>query len=91
MKRQLAKAVRISDFNRIGIFDPVSKKTLKDKNAPIREHEEVIKHGEIFVKDLGMSLSCFFFLFFFLRGGVIRFGIWGLAGAHIPRCSFADR
>ena len=55
VKKQLAKATRIADFNRIGIFDPVSKKTLKDRNSLIREQEEVIKHGEILVKDLGMS------------------------------------
>lgn len=56
VKKQLAKAARISDFNQIGIFDPVSKKTLKDNNSLIREQVEVIKHGEILIKDLGMLL-----------------------------------
>ncbi|KAK7756428.1 Very-long-chain enoyl-CoA reductase [Diatrype stigma] len=57
VKKQLAKAARISDFNRIGIFDPVSKKTLKDKNSLIREQVEVIKHGEFLVKDLGPQIA----------------------------------
>ncbi|RYP93764.1 hypothetical protein DL770_000136 [Monosporascus sp. CRB-9-2] len=57
VKKQLAKAARISDFNRVGIFDPVSKKTLKDKNSLIREQEDVIKQGEILVKDLGPQIA----------------------------------
>lgn len=52
-KKEIARATRTSDFNRIGIFDPVSKKTLKDRNAVVREQEPVMKHGEIIVKDLG--------------------------------------
>ncbi|KAI0484240.1 3-oxo-5-alpha-steroid 4-dehydrogenase-domain-containing protein [Xylariaceae sp. FL0804] len=56
-KKVIAKATGTSDFNRIGIFDPVSKKTLKDKNALLREQEPVMKHGEILVKDLGAQIS----------------------------------
>ncbi|KAI1175163.1 3-oxo-5-alpha-steroid 4-dehydrogenase-domain-containing protein [Nemania sp. FL0916] len=56
-KKQIAAATRTADFNRIGIFDPVSKKTLKDRNAVVREQEPVMKHGEIIVKDLGPQIS----------------------------------
>ncbi|KAK5636576.1 hypothetical protein RRF57_012288 [Xylaria bambusicola] len=52
-KKQIARLTGISDFNRIGIFDPVSKKTIKDRNALIRDQEPVIKNGEMIVKDLG--------------------------------------
>ncbi|KAI0455974.1 3-oxo-5-alpha-steroid 4-dehydrogenase-domain-containing protein [Xylaria acuta] len=56
-KREIASATKTSDFNRIGIFDPVSKKTLKDRNAVVREQEPVMKHQEIIVKDLGAQIS----------------------------------
>ncbi|KAI1195260.1 3-oxo-5-alpha-steroid 4-dehydrogenase-domain-containing protein [Nemania serpens] len=56
-KKEIARATNTSDFNRIGIFDPVSKKTLKDRNALLREQEPVVKHGEIMVKDLGPQIS----------------------------------
>ncbi|KAI3340250.1 3-oxo-5-alpha-steroid 4-dehydrogenase-domain-containing protein [Ustulina deusta] len=56
-KKEIARATKTADFNRIGIFDPVSKKTLKDRNAVIREQEPVMKHGEIIVKDLGAQIS----------------------------------
>ncbi|KAI1184371.1 3-oxo-5-alpha-steroid 4-dehydrogenase-domain-containing protein [Nemania serpens] len=56
-KKEIARATKTSDFNRIGIFDPVSKKTLKDRNAVLREQEPVMKHGTIIVKDLGPQIS----------------------------------
>ncbi|KAI0436913.1 3-oxo-5-alpha-steroid 4-dehydrogenase-domain-containing protein [Xylaria telfairii] len=56
-KKAIASATKTSDFNRIGIFDPVSKKTLKDRNAVVREQEPVMKHKEIIVKDLGGQIS----------------------------------
>ncbi|KAI1815776.1 3-oxo-5-alpha-steroid 4-dehydrogenase-domain-containing protein [Poronia punctata] len=56
-KKVIARATRTSDFNRIGIFDPVSKKTIKDRNAVVRQQEPVMKHGEIIVKDLGPQIS----------------------------------
>ncbi|KAI0025621.1 3-oxo-5-alpha-steroid 4-dehydrogenase-domain-containing protein [Xylariomycetidae sp. FL0641] len=56
-KRVIASATKTSDFNRIGIFDPASKKTIKDKNAVLSEQEAVVKHGEILVKDLGAQIS----------------------------------
>ncbi|KAI8630986.1 3-oxo-5-alpha-steroid 4-dehydrogenase-domain-containing protein [Xylariaceae sp. FL1651] len=56
-KKEIARATKTSDFNRIGIFDPVSKKTIKDPNAVLRDQESVMKHGEIMVKDLGKQIS----------------------------------
>ncbi|KAI1354426.1 3-oxo-5-alpha-steroid 4-dehydrogenase-domain-containing protein [Xylaria sp. FL0043] len=56
-KKEIARATRTPDFNRIGIFDPVSKKTLKDRNALIREQDPVMKHGELIIKDLGPQIS----------------------------------
>ncbi|KAI1635633.1 3-oxo-5-alpha-steroid 4-dehydrogenase-domain-containing protein [Biscogniauxia mediterranea] len=56
-KIAIARATKTSDFNRIGIFDPVSKKTIKDRKALLREQEPVMKQGEILVKDLGPQIS----------------------------------
>ncbi|KAI1800958.1 3-oxo-5-alpha-steroid 4-dehydrogenase-domain-containing protein [Daldinia bambusicola] len=56
-KKAVARAAKVSDFNRIGIFDPVSRKTLKDRKALLREQAEVVKHGELLVKDLGPQIS----------------------------------
>ncbi|KAI5862410.1 3-oxo-5-alpha-steroid 4-dehydrogenase-domain-containing protein [Durotheca rogersii] len=56
-KVAIARAAEVRDHNRIGIFDPVSKKTLKDRNTQLREHPEVIKHGELLVKDLGPQIN----------------------------------
>ncbi|KAI0389704.1 3-oxo-5-alpha-steroid 4-dehydrogenase-domain-containing protein [Xylariaceae sp. FL0594] len=56
-KKQIARLSRTSDFNRIGIFDPVARKTFKDRNAVLSQQEPVVKHGEIVVKDLGPQIS----------------------------------
>ncbi|KAI1433226.1 3-oxo-5-alpha-steroid 4-dehydrogenase-domain-containing protein [Xylaria sp. CBS 124048] len=56
-KKEIARATKTSDFNRIGIFDPVSKKTLKDRNAALRDEQAIMKQGEILVKDLGPQIS----------------------------------
>ncbi|OTB04199.1 hypothetical protein M426DRAFT_321056 [Hypoxylon sp. CI-4A] len=56
-KKAVARAARVSDHNRIGIFDPVSKKTIKDRNSFLREQVEVVKHGELLVKDLGPQIG----------------------------------
>ncbi|KAI2631859.1 3-oxo-5-alpha-steroid 4-dehydrogenase-domain-containing protein [Hypoxylon sp. NC1633] len=56
-KIAVAKAARVSDHNRIGVFDPVSKKTIKDRNSLLREHAEVLKRGELVVKDLGPQID----------------------------------
>ncbi|KAI0161488.1 3-oxo-5-alpha-steroid 4-dehydrogenase-domain-containing protein [Xylariaceae sp. FL1272] len=56
-KKAVAKATKTSDFNRIGIFDPVSNKTVKDRNALICDQEPIMKQGEFMVKDLGAQIS----------------------------------
>ncbi|KAI6083874.1 3-oxo-5-alpha-steroid 4-dehydrogenase-domain-containing protein [Hypoxylon rubiginosum] len=56
-KIAVAKAVKLSDYNRIGIFDPVSKKTLKDRKSLLRDQPEVVKRGELLVKDLGLQIG----------------------------------
>ncbi|KAI1373798.1 3-oxo-5-alpha-steroid 4-dehydrogenase-domain-containing protein [Hypoxylon crocopeplum] len=56
-KIALAKAAKVSDYNRIGIFDPVSKKTVKDRKSLVREQAEIVKHGELLVKDLGPQIG----------------------------------
>lgn len=55
MKLSVAKAAGISDHNRLGIYDPATKKTLKDRKARIADQEAIIKHGEVLVKDMGKS------------------------------------
>jgi very-long-chain enoyl-CoA reductase len=57
VKKMIAKATGISDFNRIGIFDTVTKKTLKDPNSLIRDNEVVMKEGQILIKDLGPQIG----------------------------------
>ncbi|KAH9907942.1 3-oxo-5-alpha-steroid 4-dehydrogenase-domain-containing protein [Xylariomycetidae sp. FL2044] len=56
-KIAIARATRISDYNRVGIFDPLSQKTLKDRKSLLRDHPEVIKRGQLLVKDLGAQLG----------------------------------
>lgn len=53
MKKAIAKQSGISDFNRIGVFDTATKKTLKDRKARIEDIPAVSDAGEILVKDLG--------------------------------------
>lgn len=57
VKVQIARAAGIKDHNRIGLFDPTTKKTLKDRQALVREIEPVVNAGEIMVKDLGPQLA----------------------------------
>ncbi|KAI2642163.1 3-oxo-5-alpha-steroid 4-dehydrogenase-domain-containing protein [Xylaria nigripes] len=56
-KKEIARATKTSDFNRIGIFNPATNKTLKDRNAVLQEEAAVMKQGEIVVKDLGPQIS----------------------------------
>lgn len=49
----IAKQAKIGDFNRIGLFDTTSKKTLKDRRAVIADISVVADAGEVLVKDLG--------------------------------------
>ncbi|KAI1841902.1 hypothetical protein JX265_011975 [Neoarthrinium moseri] len=49
----LARKVGLSDHNRIGLFDPATKKTLKDRRAVLAD----LGHAELLVKDLGPQLG----------------------------------
>ncbi|CAM1504767.1 Fc.00g023580.m01.CDS01 [Cosmosporella sp. VM-42] len=55
LKIQIAKAARIADYNQIGLFDPSTKKTLKNRKARIVDEQAVASAGEILVKDLGTT------------------------------------
>ncbi|KAL1865846.1 hypothetical protein VTK73DRAFT_5025 [Phialemonium thermophilum] len=57
VKITIARQTGVSDFNRIGLFDPVTKKTLKNRKALIRDHESVVSTGELLVKDLGPQVA----------------------------------
>ncbi|KAF4123643.1 very-long-chain enoyl-CoA reductase [Geosmithia morbida] len=53
VKKQVAKAINLGDHNRIGLFDPSTKKTLKDRKALIAS----LNIDEVLVKDLGPQIS----------------------------------
>lgn len=55
VKKQVAKAIGLGDHNRIGLFDPSTKKTIKDRKAPIAHLDTIVAAGEVLVKDLGKS------------------------------------
>ncbi|KAH8678150.1 steroid alpha reductase family protein [Xylariales sp. PMI_506] len=49
----LARKLGIADHNRIGLFDPTTKKTLKNRLAPVAE----LGYTELLIKDLGPQLG----------------------------------
>ncbi|ATY59149.1 3-oxo-5-alpha-steroid 4-dehydrogenase [Cordyceps militaris] len=53
VKKAIAKQAGIGDFNRIGLSDTTTKKTLKDRRALVADIPAVADAGEILVKDLG--------------------------------------
>ncbi|KAK2593795.1 Very-long-chain enoyl-CoA reductase [Conoideocrella luteorostrata] len=57
LKILIAKEAKISDFNRIGIFDPSTKKTLKNRRAKIADEPNVSAAKEVLVKDLGPQIA----------------------------------
>ena len=54
VKIAIAQATGFSDPNRIGLFYPSTKKTLKNRKARIVDEQEV--EDELLVKDLGQSV-----------------------------------
>ncbi|KAH8907059.1 hypothetical protein BR93DRAFT_927916 [Coniochaeta sp. PMI_546] len=56
-KKIIARAAGVSDFNRIGLFAPDTKKIIKDRKALIAEQQSVMSAGELLVKDLGLQVS----------------------------------
>jgi very-long-chain enoyl-CoA reductase len=53
LKILVARQAGIKDHNRIGLFDPAAKKTLKNRKAAIGSENAVVAAGEVLVKDLG--------------------------------------
>ncbi|EJT71960.1 enoyl reductase TSC13 [Gaeumannomyces tritici R3-111a-1] len=56
-KKAIAKQAKVSDFNRLGLYDPTTNKTLKDRKALIKDCENVVSAGEMLVKDLGTQIA----------------------------------
>ncbi|PHH90603.1 hypothetical protein CDD83_3162 [Cordyceps sp. RAO-2017] len=56
-KRVVARAAGIADHNRVGLFDPATKKTLKDRRARLADEAGVASAGEVLVKDLGPQVA----------------------------------
>ncbi|KAK1761210.1 3-oxo-5-alpha-steroid 4-dehydrogenase-domain-containing protein [Echria macrotheca] len=56
-KVQIARQTGFNDFNRIGLFDPITKKTLKNRKALITDEANVMSAGELVVKDLGPQIA----------------------------------
>ncbi|KAK6066185.1 3-oxo-5-alpha-steroid 4-dehydrogenase [Seiridium cupressi] len=52
-KMAIARKVGLSDYNRVGLFDPSTKKTLKDRKAVL----STLQYSELLVKDLGQQLA----------------------------------
>ena len=57
IKVLIARETGCDDFNRIGLFDPTTNKTLKDRRALISEEAGVLSKKELLVKDLGTHLA----------------------------------
>ncbi|TQV98009.1 hypothetical protein V2A60_006292 [Cordyceps javanica] len=57
VKKAIAKQAGVGDFNRIGLFDTATKKTLKDRRALVADIPAVSDAGEVLVKDLGPQIA----------------------------------
>lgn len=53
VKAIVAREVGYSDLNRIGLFNPTTSKTLKDRNAKVLDDVDVSSTKELLIKDLG--------------------------------------
>ncbi|KAK4101983.1 hypothetical protein N658DRAFT_43053 [Parathielavia hyrcaniae] len=53
----IARQAGVKDFNRIGLYDAVSKETLKNRKARVRDEAGVAKTAELVVKDLGPQIA----------------------------------
>lgn len=69
VKVAIARQVGVKDHNRIGLFNPTSRKRIADRKALVRDQGEVIANGEILVQDLGTQFvskhckSCWYLQF----------------------------
>lgn len=57
IKILIAREIGCDDFNRIGLFDPTTNKTLKNRRALISEEAGVLSKKQLLVKDLGRPPS----------------------------------
>ncbi|KND94353.1 putative enoyl reductase [Tolypocladium ophioglossoides CBS 100239] len=57
LKILIARAAKIGDYNRIGLFDPSTKKTLKNRRARVADEPNVSAANEVLVKDLGPQVA----------------------------------
>jgi very-long-chain enoyl-CoA reductase len=52
-KKVIVRQAGMTDFNRIGLYDPATKKIIKNRHAVLADQEGVMSSGELVVKDLG--------------------------------------
>ncbi|KIH90729.1 enoyl reductase [Sporothrix brasiliensis 5110] len=57
LQQKLAKASGVRDYNRIGIFDPVTRKIIRDRRAVLGAQENVVASKAILVQDLGAQVG----------------------------------
>ncbi|CAK7562301.1 MAG: Very-long-chain enoyl-CoA reductase [Sporothrix epigloea] len=57
VQQQLAKKAGVSDYNRIGIFDPVTRKIIRDRRAVIGAQENVVSSKALLAQDLGPQIG----------------------------------
>jgi very-long-chain enoyl-CoA reductase len=57
LKQLIAQASGLGDHNRIGIFNPTTKKTFKDRKAKVNSEQDIVATGEVLVKDLGYQIA----------------------------------
>lgn len=62
VKKAVATLCGVKDYNRIGLFNPSTRKRIADRRALVREQLDITKTGEVLVQDLGMLLLPFIHL-----------------------------
>jgi very-long-chain enoyl-CoA reductase len=58
-KMVIARQSGFTDYNRVGLFDPATKQTLKNRRALVRDEAGVMSAHELVVKDLGTPSAYF--------------------------------
>lgn len=56
-KIAIARQAGLGDFNRVGLFDPATKKIFKDRKALLKDQASVSSQGDLLVKDLGPQMA----------------------------------
>ncbi|OAA55898.1 steroid alpha reductase family protein [Niveomyces insectorum RCEF 264] len=57
VKQRLAERAGVRDFNRIGVFDPQTRRLLSDRKAVIGQQANVVAAGSLLVQDLGPQVA----------------------------------